>query len=68
MRVTVGTAVRQNIFITNNVGTATLAGPFMHFMNVDGVTVTGNQEVVSAGQLAEFIGCTGVTYSGNVTN
>jgi hypothetical protein len=68
LRVTVGTAVRQNIFVTNNVGTATVAGPFMHFMNVDGVTVTGNQEVVSAGQLAEFIGCTGVTYSGNVTN
>lgn len=68
LKVTIRTPGRQDIVITNNTGTATVAGPLMHFVSVAGVTVTGNHEVLSLGQLAEFLSCTNITYSGNVTN
>ena len=67
LKITIGTAGRADIFVTNNTGAATLAGPIMRFVSVVGLTVTGNHEILSGGQLAEFVGCTGVTYSGNVT-
>jgi hypothetical protein len=55
---------RANFVVTDNVGLATVAGPAMTFTQVQGVTVTGNSQPLSRGELATFPGSSGVTYDG----
>jgi hypothetical protein len=56
---------RKNITVTNNTAKQPVVGPVMRFIETDGVTVTGNTQPLSSGQLAAFPGSTGVTYEGN---
>ena len=51
-----------NYTITNNTADKPVAGPVMIFMDVQGVTVTGNKQPLSSGELARFTDSTGVTY------
>jgi hypothetical protein len=53
---------RSDFVVTDNVAGAAVAGPAMHFASVAGVTVTGNVQPLSSGQLASFPGSTNVTY------
>lgn len=52
----------QNIVVTNNTGLMSAKGPVLIFKDVDGVTVTGNRQALISGILAQFPGCTHVTY------
>lgn len=57
-------ARRQNVTFTNNRSTVTGAGPVLRFAHIDGLTVTGNVQPLSSGQLASISSdCTSVTYS-----
>ena len=67
-----GDDAKTNFAITNNVmevPPAPWAGWAMRFMNVDGLTITGNTMPLDAGEptstLAKQSGCTNVTISGN---
>ena len=53
---------RENFTVTDNVAHSTVDGPSMHFVSVRGVTVTGNTQPLSKGELATFPGSTNVTY------
>ena len=62
LRTHVTLARRQNIVFTNNTSTVAAAGPVLQFAHVDGLTVTGNVQPLTSGQLASISDCTGVTY------
>ncbi len=54
---------RRNITFTGNRSTvSTTWGPVLKFRHVDGVTVSGNTQPLSNGELATFVDSTGVTY------
>jgi hypothetical protein len=53
---------RLNFTVTDNVAQSAVDGPAMTFTEVDGVTVSGNTQPLSRGQLATFPGSTDVTY------
>ena len=53
---------RSGFTVTNNVAQMTAKGPLMSFTKVSGVTVTGNSQPLSSGELATFPGSTNVTY------
>jgi hypothetical protein len=53
---------RSGFTITDNVGQMTAKGPLMTFTETDGVTVTGNTQPLSSGELATFPSSTNVTY------
>jgi hypothetical protein len=53
---------RSGFTITNNVAQMTTKGPVMVFTQTSGVTVTGNRQPLSSGQLASFSGSSNVTY------
>lgn len=55
-------APRENFVVTDNVAQASVTGPAMYFTEVDGVTVTGNIQPLTSGELARFSGSTDVTY------
>jgi hypothetical protein len=60
------TGRRQNIIVRDNIGLqpadgTTWPGAVWYFDRVDGVTVSGNTQAVSAGQLFQCVACTGVT-------
>lgn len=59
---------RTNIRILNNRSDTRVAGPVMEFAGCNGLTVTGNVQPLSSGQLASVSGCTNVTISNNNTN
>ena len=56
---------RTNFAVQDNTSTITVAGPPLQFTGVNGVTVTGNRQPLSSGQLAIFPGSSGVTYANN---
>jgi hypothetical protein len=53
---------RQSFTVTDNVSQATVKGPASYFTDVRGVTVTGNVQPLSSGELATFPGSSDVTY------
>jgi hypothetical protein len=53
---------RQNITFTDNTSTVPAAGPVLTFAHVDGLTVTGNAQPLTSGDLASISDCTAVTY------
>ena len=53
---------RADFVVTDNVAPDGRPGPAMNFTESDGVTVTGNSQPLSSGELATFPGSTGVTY------
>ena len=53
---------RSGFVITDNVGQTAAKGPLMTFTKTDGVTVTGNSQPLTSGELATFSGSTNVTY------
>ena len=55
---------REDFTVTDNVAQTAIDGPAMYFTDVKGVTVTGNAQPLSKGELASFSGCSGVTYDG----
>ena len=55
---------RRNIVMQGNTSRVTTGGPVMRFTGVSGVTVTGNVQPLSSGELASFTSCTNVTYDG----
>jgi len=55
-------ARRQNISITNNRSSVSTRGPVLLLAHIDGLTVTGNSEPLSAGEIASISDCTGVRY------
>ena len=55
---------RRNIVVQGNTSRVTTGGPVMRFTGVSGVTVTGNVQPLSSGELASFTSCTNVTYDG----
>ena len=55
---------RSNFTVTNNTAKSRAGGPVMYFNNVDGVTVTGNVQPLSSGEMAAFSGSSEVTYDG----
>jgi hypothetical protein len=58
-----GTGTTREAFtVSDNIAQATLSGPAMYFTDVRGVTVTGNRQPLSSGELASFPGSTNVTY------
>ena len=59
---------RSDFVVQDNTSSITASGPEMLFTDVDGVTVTGNRQPLSSGQLATFPGSTGVTYANNDTS
>jgi hypothetical protein len=56
---------RRGFVVRDNVSTRTVAGPSVLFTGVEGVTVTGNTQPLSSGELARFTNSTNVTYSAN---
>ena len=48
---------RENFSVTNNTGQTAVAGPSLRFTEVRGVTVTGNKQPLSSGELASCSGC-----------
>jgi Right handed beta helix region len=67
LKIVVGSPVRQDIEVTNNVSTVVKSGTLMEFYNTAGVTVTGNVQPLTSGSLAYFDNCTNVVYGGNST-
>lgn len=66
LHVLVDSARRQNIAVSNNradapADGASYPGAVMYFSHVDGVTVTGNVQPLSAGVLTRFADCTRIT-------
>lgn len=59
--------VRSDFRIVDNRSTVRVSGPTMEFLNVSGLTVTGNTQPLSAGVLVSQSGCTGVTILNNPT-
>ena len=57
-----GTARLRNIVFSDNRSTIRAAGPRLHFAHIDGLTVTGNVQPLSSGQLASIRDSTNVTY------
>ena len=55
----------SNIVVTNNTAGKPVDGPVMRINDVTGVTVTGNTQPLSSGQLATFPGSSNVTYRDN---
>ena len=56
---------RSNFTVTNNTASSPgRKGPVMNFTKVKGVTVTGNTQPLSSGELASFSGSSEVTYDG----
>jgi hypothetical protein len=53
---------RSGFAVTDNTTTFAVNGPSLNFTGVAGVTVTGNVQPLSSGQLASFPGSTNVTY------
>jgi hypothetical protein len=53
---------RADFTVTNNTAQTPARGPVMTFSEVAGVTVTGNVQPLTGGQLASISGSTGVTY------
>ena len=53
---------RLNFTVTSNTASQPVVGPIMRFDDVQGVTVTGNSQPLSKGELATFTGSTNVTY------
>jgi hypothetical protein len=53
---------RSGFVITDNVAQMTAKGPLMTFTETTGVTITGNTQPLSSGELASFSGSTDVTY------
>jgi len=52
-----------NVVFKNNTSSRTVAGPgVLYFKNIDGVIVTGNQQPLSSGTLAQFVYCTAIVY------
>lgn len=62
LNTTVRGPTRQRIYVRDNSTSRSVAGPVMYFDHVDGVTVTGNAQPLSSGQLAQFTSCTNVVY------
>jgi hypothetical protein len=56
---------RRNFVIRDNVSSRTVAGPSLVFTGADVVTVTGNTQPLTSGELARFTDTTDVTYAGN---
>jgi Right handed beta helix region len=55
-------ARRQNVVFTTNTSTVRATGPVLRFAHVDGLTVTGNVQPLTSGDLASITDSTGVTY------
>jgi hypothetical protein len=53
---------RSGFVVTDNVAAMTAKGPLMTFTDTSGVTVSGNTQPLSSGELASFSGCSGVSY------
>ena len=62
VRVCGDNGTREDFTVTNNTTGYSVEGPAMYFTDVDGVTVTGNTQPLSKGELASFSGSSGVTY------
>ena len=60
------TTRRTKIVFTNNVSTVPSSGPYngpiLNFAHVDGLTVTGNVQPLSSGELIRIIDSTGILY------
>jgi hypothetical protein len=56
---------RRNFVVRDNVSSQTVAGPAIRFTGVEGVSVTGNTQPLSSGDLARFTDSTDVTYADN---
>jgi hypothetical protein len=56
-----GTTRNSSIVFTNNSSNASTSGPVLFFAYIDGLTVTGNQQPLSAGALTSISNSTGVT-------
>ena len=54
--------IREDFRVTDNTTSMSVPGPAMRFNAVHGVTVTGNSQPLTSGQLATFPGSTDVTY------
>lgn len=59
---------RTNIRILNNRSDVRVPGPVMEFAGCNYLTVTGNTQLLSSGQLATLSGCSNVTISNNTIN
>ena len=57
-----GTARMKNIAVTDNRSSVAAAGPVLLFAHIDGLTLTGNVQPLTAGVLASITDSTGVTY------
>jgi hypothetical protein len=53
---------RSGFSVTDNTAQNAVTGPALYFTDVAGVTVSGNVQPLTSGQLATFPGSTGVTY------
>jgi hypothetical protein len=54
---------RSNIIITDNVSHVTVRGPVLLLSHIDGLTIAGNTQPLSSGELARITDSTNVTYS-----
>lgn len=59
---------RTNIRILNNRSDVRVPGPVMEFAGCSNLTVTGNTQLISSGELATVSGCSNVDISNNITN
>jgi hypothetical protein len=59
-------ARRASIVFANNISTVPATGPVLHFAHVDYLTVTGNVQPLSSGDLANITDCTGATYTSSL--
>jgi hypothetical protein len=53
---------RRNITITDNTSLVTARGPVLLLSHIDGLTISGNTQPLSRGELARIIDSTNVTY------
>lgn len=63
-----GAGLRENVTITNNIAKKAVPGPVMTLESVKGVTVTGNTQPLSSGNLVNSTGSTNVVVNSNNTN
>ena len=57
-----GTSTMSDIVFTNNRSNVVTPGPVLRFAHVDGLTVTGNVQPLSSGDLASILDSSRVTY------
>jgi hypothetical protein len=62
LRTIIDLSRRQNIVFTNNTSQWAAGGPVLRFAYIDGLTITGNVQPLTSGQLASIVDSTNVTY------